>query len=331
MWICSAIPSKVSISSQESTLKKHRGGDAVFAAKLQDIVNCETGHIILAHGLPLKPFIQKISVSYGKYITLSGTMDGILVPKGQLVSKSKARADAANKVTTLDRATADSASLPVSKVMNFDKKVIYNESSIDPDEIMNNIVKGRSAVPTDRRGKIKDSSSFLKLKYAEVGASTVFMEDQLKSLGFLRARGYFLSKSAVVPKSDGVDLEANPSRRKMRAAMLSMGPDDAYRLLEHLIALWESRSANASVVLPWINSILVIYGHHVVSREESQSELCSLKKMTKAREAALQPLLQLIGRLQLVTAQPIERPNPCIMSIKLKKATRTIKRIWSFE
>ncbi|KAI4364468.1 hypothetical protein MLD38_020557 [Melastoma candidum] len=287
-----AIPSKASISSQESSLKKHRGVDAVFAAKMQDVVSYESAHIILAHGLPVKPLLQKISVNSGEHITLSGTTDGILMPQGQLVSKSKGRADAANKVTALDRATADTALLPVSKVMNFNKKMIYNESGIDPDEVMNDIVKGRSAVPTDRRGND-----------AEVGAATVCMEDQLKSLGFLRARGHFLSKSAVVPKFDGVDLEANLTRRKMRAAVLSMGPDDAYRLLEHLIALWESRSANASVVLPWINRILIIYGQHVVSREESQSMLCSLKKMTKAREAALQPLLQLVGRLQLITAQ----------------------------
>ncbi|KAH0993003.1 hypothetical protein GBA52_004486 [Prunus armeniaca] len=104
----------------------------------------------------------------------------------------------------------------------------------------------------------------------------------------------------------------------MRAAVLSLEPSDACKLLGVLVAMWQTRSSSGNYVLPWIYSILVNHSHQIMSQEPETQMLSSLLKVTKSRGAAIQPLLQLSGRLQLVMAQ-------------IDKATHTKTQVLSHE
>ncbi|PNY16924.1 WD40 repeat-containing protein SMU1, partial [Trifolium pratense] len=61
-------------------------------------------------------------------------------------------------------------------------------------------------------------------------------------------------------------------------------------------------SSSRECVLPWMYNILVIHGHDAA--EESVTHMLDMVyKITNSRGATLQSLLQLSGRLQLVTSQ----------------------------
>ncbi|KAB2012208.1 hypothetical protein ES319_D09G073700v1 [Gossypium barbadense] len=289
--LCNAKPTKLSISLEDGLSKPHKGAlPKIFAAKLQGVAKQASVHAFLAHGLLVKPLFQKMVVQYGADMLLSSSQDGVLLPRSQSLNKSKKGLDSQNRVIALDRANAEDAALPIPKIfyLHEEKEDRHRSLSVGTDDVMTDSIDHGSQ-PKFVDGK--DAS--IKL---DADSKALCMEDQLRSLGILDTCN---SDSIVF---DGINLEANLPPKKMRAAISSMEPGDAHKLLEDLVKLWQSRSCSGKYVLPWIYSLLLTHGY-LMSQESVTQMLNSLLKNTKSRGLALQPLLQLSGRLQLVTTQ----------------------------
>ncbi|XVE65571.1 hypothetical protein DITRI_Ditri08aG0010400 [Diplodiscus trichospermus] len=290
-----AKPSKLSLSLEDGLFKTQKGAlPMIFAAKLQGIAKPASVHAFLAHGLLVKPSFQKIVVHYGADVLLSSSLDGILLPKGQSLHRLKKGRDVQNRVIALDRAHAEDAALPIPKIFDLHegKDDRHRSLSVDTDDIMaDSIDHGNQSKFMEGKGD---------LVQLEADSTALCIEDQLRSLGVLDTSSSPLDDSIVF---DGINLEANMPVKKMRATISSMEPSDAQKLLENLVRLWQSRSCSGKYVLPWIYSILVNHGHVIMSQESPTQMLNSLSKNTKCRGLAFQSLLQLSGRLQLVTMQ----------------------------
>ncbi|GLT99058.1 hypothetical protein SLE2022_165250 [Rubroshorea leprosula] len=299
-WYCQDIeelrnakPTKVSLALEGHFSKGPRGGSpTIFAAKLQGIAKPASIHTFIAYGLLVKPAFQKIIMHYGKDIMLNSSQDGVLLPTSQSLMKSKKGVDVQNRVTALDRANAEDALIPIPLISDLqDKKDRYQNLSIDTDEVkdgfVGNLDQSKSVDGEEDMLEVDDSSK------------TLCMEERLRSLGILDD----LTSTLDSTMFHGIQLEANVPQKKMKAAVLSMAPTDAQKLLENLVALWQSRSSSGKFALPWIYCILVNHSHHVMSQEPLTPMLNSLLKITKSRRVAIQSLLQLSGRLQLATAQ----------------------------
>lgn len=285
-------PTKVSLSLDDQFSKSQKGAvTTIFAAKLQGIAKPASGHIFLAHGLLIKPSFEKILVHSGTDIRLNSSSDGLLLPISQS-RKSKKGSHAHNEVSALDRANAEDALLPIPKILDFhDKKKRHQNSSVVRDEVMvDNLVDSqrRAQAKRDDMGDVEDTP-------------TICMEDRLRTLGILGNKDDHTPIDST--KLRGINIEVNLPQKKMRAAILSMVPSDAYKLLEVLLAKWQSRSCSGKYVLPWIYCILVNHSDYIISQEPVTQLLETLNKLTKSKEASIQSLLQLSGRLQLVTAQ----------------------------
>ncbi|XP_022741436.1 WD repeat-containing protein 43 isoform X1 [Durio zibethinus] len=286
-------PTKLALSLEDGLSKTQKGAlPTIFAAKLQGIAKPASVHAFLAHGLLVKPSFQKIVVHYGVDILLSSSQDGVLLPRSQSLNKLKKGLDAQNRVTALDRANAEDAALPIPKVfyLHEEKDDRHRSFSFDTGDVMaDSIDHGNQSNFVDGKGD---------LVQLEADSKALCMEDQLRSLGILDTSNSSLDSIVF----DGINLEANVPPKKMRAAVSSMEPSEAHKLLENLVRLWQSRSYSGKYVLPWIYSILVNHGH-VMSQESITQMLNSLSKTTRSRGLAIQSLLQLSGRLQLVRAQ----------------------------
>ncbi|XP_050373548.1 uncharacterized protein LOC126791178 [Argentina anserina] len=292
-----AKPTKISVTSEGSLSETHRGGSpAIFAAILQGIAKSASGQIFVASGLPVKPSFQKLVVHSGTDIKLSTSHDGVLLPMSQFLVKSKRGQDVQNRVVALDRANAEDALLPIPKIFDsHEKKKKHEKLCFDKDEVMTDMEDMSFSGPV----KSKDVTVEFEL---DTGA--ICMEDRLRSIGILSKiddQTIDSTLNSVAFKS--IDIQTNMPQKKMRAAVLSMVPSDAYKLLGVLVAVWQTRSSSGNYVLPWIYSILVNHSHYVMSEEPETQVLSSLFKVTKSRKAAIQPLLQLSGRLQLVMTQ----------------------------
>lgn len=286
-------PTKVSLSSEDIPSINHKGAlPAIFAAKLQGITKHMSGQVFVAYGLLVKPSFQKILVHSGTDVKLNVSYDGVLLPMSQSRVKSKKGLDLQNRVTALDRANVEDALHPIPKILDsHEKKRTHKNLSIDADEVMADLgdIKSQAELRNDDMEEV------------EVDTEALCMEDRLRSLGILsNGDDLDLTLSATFK---GIDLEADMPPKKIRAAVLSMVPSDAYALLRVLVAKWQSRTCSGKYVLPWIYHILVNHGHHVMCQEPASQMLNSLCKITKSRGAAIKPLLQLSGRLQLVMAQ----------------------------
>lgn len=268
-------PTKICISCDEKMLKKHRGSlHNIFAAKLQTLAKPASGHIFLAYGLLVKPSFEKIVVQSGTDLILRSSLNGILLPISQS-AKSKKGSDLHSRITALDRATAEDALLPVPKILGLVEKLGTVRPVVSKDEVE-----------------------------VDVDVVAFSMEDQLRSLGILNDRDHAtpspISDSSMLK---GISLAESTPKKKIKATILSMDPSDAYNLLKVLVTVWHSRSFTAKYVLPWISSILVSHNGYIVSQEPKTQLLDSLYQLSKSKEAAVNQLLQLSGRLQLVTAQ----------------------------
>ncbi|XP_056858817.1 uncharacterized protein LOC108822120 [Raphanus sativus] len=274
-----AKPTKVSLATEDPSLKQHKGSlPIIFAAKLQGVLKPGSANAFIASGLLVKPSFQKMVLQYGNDLVLNASKNGILLPITQSVSKSKKGHSVQKKVTTLDRAHAEDALLPIARVAD-----VLEKKSVQPHS-------------SDKDTDMIDQSL---ADYEE----TFSMEDKLRSLGILKGTDEpsNLSYASVI---NGIDLEAYLPPKKLRSAVLSMEPSTAFKTLEALVAMWQTRGCGGKYLLPWIYSIMVNHRHYIMSQEaKNQQLLTTLHKITKSRGTALQQLLQLSGRLQLVTAQ----------------------------
>ncbi|CAK9328960.1 unnamed protein product [Citrullus colocynthis] len=291
----SAKPTKILISDNDISSKSNkRAIPAIYAAKLQGVPKSGSGQVFLAHGLLVKPSFQNVVVQSGIDINLNSSNEGILLPS-QSIGKSKKGIDVQGGVVALDRANAEDALRPIPKVFDSqEKSTLYQDLQVDRDDVMTQLVNSGSQVEDDVG--VEDTTS-------------VCMEDQLRSLGILHSTDDHTSESIIkLSRSKGIDLKANMSQKKLREAVLSLAPGDACKLLGNLVSIWQSRLHSGKNVLPWIYSLLLNHSQHILSHEQSSQILDSLFKITKSRGTAVQPLLQLSGRLQLVLAQ-IERAS----------------------
>ncbi|KAL6955893.1 hypothetical protein U1Q18_029958 [Sarracenia purpurea var. burkii] len=291
----SAKPTKISLSLDDQFSKSQKGAaPAIFAAKLQGIAKPPSAHIFLAYGSVVKPSFEKIIVHSGRDIKLNSSQDGILLPISQS-RKSKKGSNTNNEVIALDRAGAEDALLPIPTFFDsHGQKKGHQNSGIAPDEVMtNDLVNSKREAQAEAR---KDDM-------AQDEEPPICIEDRLRTLGILGDKNDFRSDLVDFTKLMGINTEANIPPQKMRAAILSMVPSDAYKLLEVLVTMWQSRSCSGKYILPWICCILVNCSDYLISQEPVTQLLDLLDKLCKSKVGSIQSLLQLSGRLQLVTAQ----------------------------
>ncbi|XP_010528816.1 PREDICTED: WD repeat-containing protein 43 isoform X2 [Tarenaya hassleriana] len=285
-------PTKVSLPIEDSLLQRHKGSaPTIFAAKLQGILKPGSAHAFIAFGLLVKPSFQKMLLQFGSDLVLNASKDGVLLPIDHSGSKAKKGLGLQSKVTALDRAHAEDALLPVPIVADLEDTCV--QQNLDTYMITDVANQGQAALD-DGNGPLAG---------VEMSPETFCMEDRLKSLGILSSmdESSNLSHSSII---EGIDFEANLPEKKIRSAVLSMAPSSACKTLETLVALWQTRAGSGSHLLPWIYNILMNHSHHIISEELKNHRLLdTLLKITKSRGMALQQLLQLSGRLQLVTAQ----------------------------
>ncbi|XP_042056685.1 WD repeat-containing protein 43-like isoform X1 [Salvia splendens] len=263
-------PTKISVPSDNEFLQKHKGGiPNVFAGKLQNISMPASGHVFLAYGLLIKPTFEKILVQPGTDLQLSFSNDGILLPTSK-PQKSRKTSHIRNEVTALDRSNIEGALGPVPQMLD--------------------LVDGKS-----------EAKPFGVKEKDELDTVTLCMEDQLRSLGILSSTDDALSSTLVFKYLKGINLDASTPQRKVKTTVLSLEPNDAFDLLRGLVDIWQSRSHSSKYVLPWISCILVCHSGLIKSKEPKF--LDSLYKLAYAKAPAMNSLLQLSGRLQLVSAQ----------------------------
>ncbi|XP_077214068.1 transducin family protein / WD-40 repeat family protein [Tasmannia lanceolata] len=294
-------PTKISLSFEAPVPKNHKVSiPTIFAAKLQGIVRPASGVVFAAYGSVIKPSFDKLTVQHGIDINLKSSRDGVLLPMDNSLDSQKRRV-LQTEVTALDRANAEDAILPIPKLYDVhDKKRKHNKRHSDV--LVNSESEFRLMSNKDDPEKV----------HVDTGA--ICMEDRLRSLGILDNEDHLNSESysrfftGIAPNStilsDAHLLgEANVPTKKIKAAILSMSPNDAFEFLKVLVAMWKSRSSSGKYVLPWIHGILINHSHYVISQEASTQMLEILYEMTRFKCAAIQPLLQLSGRLQLIMAQ----------------------------
>lgn len=246
----------------------------VFAAKLEHIVKPASGRVFLAHGLLVKPSFEKVVVQSGTDIKLNSSHDGLLLPISQS-RKHRTVSQLQNQVTALDRANAENALLPMPQIHDLPgiksgAKLVVSNDDMDQDD---------------------------------ADTVTICMEEQLMSMGIVRENDSNSKPTLEAENIKGINLEASVPQKELRKTVLSMEPKAACNLLEMLIAAWHSRLYKAKYVLPWICCIVVNHRYYLTSQERYTHLLESLNKVTKSKREALNSLLQLCGRLQLVTAQ----------------------------
>ncbi|KAL1545327.1 hypothetical protein AAHA92_22068 [Salvia divinorum] len=124
----------------------------------------------------------------------------------------------------------------------------------------------------------------------ELDSVTMCMEDQLTSVGILGSIDDTLSSTLFSKNLKGINLDTR------------------------IGGCWQSRSHSSKHVLPWICCILVCHSSYIKSMEPKF--LDSLYKLVKAKAPAMDSLLQLSGRLQLVSAQNLMMSM--MMKVKMK-------------
>ncbi|KAE8697857.1 Transducin family protein / WD-40 repeat family protein, putative isoform 3 [Hibiscus syriacus] len=235
--LCNAKLTKLSISLEDGLSKPHKGAlPTILAAKYQGVDKPASVHSFLAHGFLVKPLFQKIVVQYGSDILSSGSQDGVLLPRSQPLNKSKKGLDAPNRVIALDRANAEDATLPIPKIFNLHEEKGNKHRSLRVDtnnEMTDSVDPGSQVEFVDRKDDL------MKL---EADSKELCMEDQLRSLGILDTCNSPLDYILF----DGINLEANLPPKKMRAAISSMEPGDAHKLLEKLMLDCLSKIAKAA-------------------------------------------------------------------------------------
>ncbi|KAD4178519.1 hypothetical protein E3N88_27110 [Mikania micrantha] len=264
---------KVLASAEDDFSKNYKdAGPTIFSAKLQNFSKPVNWHVFVAHGMLIKPKFEKILVQCGTDIKLTSSMDGILLPLSQS-HKSKKGLENQNHITALDRANTEGALLPVTKIFDAADAKSRDMPSLTKDDVA-------------------------------MDAPTVCLENRLRAEGILMSDNDLKSNTVLLSKLlKGVNLEAIVPQKQMRTAVSSMTPDDAYTSLKLLLSMWQSRSMNGQYILPWVCCILVHHGQYVKSEESASHLLDSLYKLTKSKGCVTRSLLQLSGRLQLLTAQ----------------------------
>ncbi|CAM8904620.1 unnamed protein product [Rhodiola kirilowii] len=276
MWYAKSIeelrsskPTKVSVSSEDISGNKGTV-PMVLAARLDARAKPASRHVFVAYGLLIKPAFQRILVNHGHDVILNSSLDGILLPSSRY-QKSKKGLDSQKAVSALDRANAEEAVLPIPKLLEFSDKGTSVTQELHGDDML------------------VDEAA------ADGGE---LIEERLRKLG-------------VISSSDGIseasfkdiNLKISMPQKKMKAFVLSLSSDDAYKFLRALVSMWQSKMCDAHHLLPWINCVLVNHNRYIVSEERVTPILDPILEISRSRGSMIESLLQLSGRLKLVTSQ----------------------------
>ncbi|KAL5983650.1 hypothetical protein ACLOJK_017740 [Asimina triloba] len=173
-------PTKISLSPEESLSKNQKGSKpTIIAASIHGISKQASGQLFVAYGSLVKPSFVKLGVQHGVDVSLNSSQDGILLPNDRLLKPSKGQTFK-TEVTALDRANAEDAVIPMAKLHDFhDKKRKHRnmQSTLDLEELMAEDVlrKSESGLLSTRVNEV----------HIEEDATTVCMEDRLRSLGII--------------------------------------------------------------------------------------------------------------------------------------------------
>lgn len=278
-------PARISLSVEDIYDKNHKGASAaIYAAKIHSTADPTAISVFLAHGFLVKPSFEKILVHHGDDIQINTSRNGLLLPLNKS-HKTEKQLELQTRATALDRANAEGALLPVPKVLDHDRIKQDHSLKFDSNQAVSIGTKADLDVPG-------------------VEARACPMENRLKTLGIITDLDCSTAKSIRTSSFlKDIDIETIVPQKKMRAAILSMPPSEASKILNVFVDMLQSRSCSGKYVLPWIYSILVHHGHQILSQEPENATVSSLYKIAKSKGSATQSLLQLSGRLQLVTAQ----------------------------
>ncbi|KAH7835705.1 hypothetical protein Vadar_029030 [Vaccinium darrowii] len=122
---------------------------------------------------------------------------------------------------------------------SFEKIVVHSGSDIRLNSSSDGLLLPITQSSKSKQGSNKRNED----DFNEVGDTlTVCMEDRLRTLGILDNKDDLTSDILMDSmKLRGINIEATLPQRKMRAVILSMAPSDAYKQLEVLVAMWQSR------------------------------------------------------------------------------------------
>ncbi|KAJ6846318.1 WD repeat-containing protein 43 [Iris pallida] len=290
-------PTKIALAS--GSLSRNNKGLAIFAAKFDAVAQPASTPVLVAYGTLIKPLFEKLMVQYGEDMNLEASQDGVLVSTSLSYIPHKGH-KTLNKVTALDRANAEDAILPLPKLYVCEKKRKHGKPPVIGD-----VEKRADAFVSKMDKSWPARAEGYPHKIEEKDVTCV--EDKLRAAGILGGKDNLVigsdHRSETVQNDSHFPVDANAPTKKIRSHIMSLSSDDAYKLLDILVSSWKSRSATSKHALSWIYFILVIHGQFIMSQESSKKLIGSLQKMTRLRCEAIQPLLNLSGRLQLIMAQ----------------------------
>ncbi|KAK9127943.1 hypothetical protein Syun_016740 [Stephania yunnanensis] len=298
-------PTKISLSTMSHIPKYQKGTvPSIYAAELQGILEPGSAQVFIAYGSLVKPSFEKVLVRHGEDVKLLSSPDGMLLPAHQSIRTQKEKA-VKTEVTALGRANAEDALLPIPKIHDLhDDKLVLLQSVKDNGELAVNSFNNNKS-----QSKLMDLEGNERKKDEE--SVTTCMEDQLRSSGVLSDEGdigaenySWITNDLTLSSATFSDVHVDAKiKQKIKAAISSMASRDAYKLLTVLVEMWESRSGSDKYVLPCICCLLVYHGSYIKSQEPASQVLDTLSKISESKCLAVQPLLQLSGRMQLIRAQ----------------------------
>ncbi|KAK9153538.1 hypothetical protein Sjap_001018 [Stephania japonica] len=301
-------PTKISLFTKGDIPKYQKGTlPSIYAAELHGIVEPGSAQVFIAYGSLVKPSFEKVLVRHGEDVKLHGSLDGMLLPAHQSIRSQKEKA-VKTEVSALGRANAEDALLPIPKIHDLhDNKTVMLQSVKDKGEL---VINGLNNNKSQSKLMDLEVSSGNERKVDEESV-TMCMEDQLRSLGVLSDEGDFgaenyswITNDLTLSSATFSDVHVDAKiKQKIKVAISSMASRDAYKLFTVLIEMLESRSGSGKYVLPCICSLLVYHGSYITSQERACQVLDTLYKMSESKCIAVQPLLQLSGRMQLIRAQ----------------------------
>ncbi|XP_039136584.1 WD repeat-containing protein 43 [Dioscorea cayenensis subsp. rotundata] len=293
-------PTKISLLI-ESAPKNSKG--AVYAAKFQSIVEASNCQILVAYGSLVKPLFQKVLLQNGVDVNLSASQDGALLSIAQShISQKGDRIQ--TRVTALDRANAEDAVHPLPKLHQKEKKRKHS--------MRHTIAAVENAMVDSDQNKTWSSDAGKLLRMEKDNATC--LEDRLRELGIVGKKddigreGYLwncgkTSIDATMFNGAHLLVGGDIPAKKIRGHVISMSPNDAYKFLEFLASTWKTSPACSKDILPWIYYILLNHRRFILAQESSSQLLDVLQKMTNLKCSAVQTLLKLSGRAQLIMAQ----------------------------
>ncbi|KAJ0978557.1 hypothetical protein J5N97_014031 [Dioscorea zingiberensis] len=295
-------PTKISLSIESAFPKNSKG--AVYAAKFQGIAEASNCQMLVAYGSLVKPLFQKVLLQNGVDVNLNTSQDGILLSGAQSHISQQGNI-IQTKVTTLDRANAEDAVHPLPKLYQQEKKRKHSMRHTTA-AVENAMV---DSIANDKKTWSSDDGN---MQIEEDNGTC--LEERLRAVGIVGKKddisrechpGSTCKTSIDAKISNGAHLliGGNIPAKKIRAHILSMNPNDAYKFLEFLASTWKASPASSKDILPWIYCILVNHSRFILAQESSSQLLDALQKMASLKCSALQPLLKLSGRVQLIMAQ----------------------------